>query len=139
SLIQTVGRAARNSEGRVVMYADMMTDSMKKAIEETNRRRGIQEKYNREHGITPTTIKKAVRDLISITKEIAREDLKLRKDPESMDRQELQKLVKKVEDRMRKAAAELDFENAAMLRDEMLRLKEQLADFDRQTGEGGER
>ncbi len=117
----------------------MMTDSMKKAIEETNRRRGIQEKYNREHGITPTTIKKAVRDLISITKEIAREDLKLRKDPESMDRQELQKLVKKVEDRMRKAAAELDFENAAMLRDEMLRLKEQLADFDRQTGEGGER
>ncbi len=126
SLIQTVGRAARNSEGHVIMYADMMTDSMKKAIDETERRRAIQEKYNKEHGITPTTIKKAVRDLISITKEIAKEDLKLKKDPESMDKNELKKLIEKVETKMRKAAAELDFESAAMLRDEMLRLKEQL-------------
>ncbi|MBQ7564379.1 MAG: excinuclease ABC subunit UvrB [Lachnospiraceae bacterium] len=126
SLIQTIGRAARNSEGRVVMYADMMTDSMKKAIGETKRRRALQEEYNKEHGITPTTIKKAVRDLISITKEIAKEDQKLKKDPESMDKDELKKLIKKVEDKMRKAAAELDFETAAMLRDEMLSLKEML-------------
>ncbi len=126
SLIQTIGRAARNSEGHVVMYADSMTDSMNKAISETERRRKLQQAYNEEHGITPTTIKKAVRDLISITKEIAKEDQKLKKDPESMDRKELEKLIKKIEDKMRKAAAELDFETAAMLRDEMLRLKESL-------------
>ncbi len=126
SLIQTIGRAARNSEGHVVMYADMMTDSMEKAISETDRRRAIQQAYNEEHGITPTTIKKAVRDLISITKEIAKEDQKLSKDPESMDKKELEKLIKKVEDKMRRAAAELDFETAAIMRDEMLRLKEYL-------------
>ncbi|MBQ1527513.1 MAG: excinuclease ABC subunit UvrB [Lachnospiraceae bacterium] len=126
SLIQTIGRAARNSEGHVVMYADMMTDSMQRAIDETNRRRKLQEAYNKEHGITPATIKKAVRDLISITKEIAKEDAKLKKDPESMDPKELAELIKKIETRMRKAAAELDFETAAMLRDEMLSLKEEL-------------
>ena len=126
SLIQTIGRAARNSEGHVVMYADMMTDSMQRAIDETNRRRKLQEAYNKEHGITPATIKKAVRDLISITKEIAKEDARLKKDPESMDPKELAELIKKIETRMRKAAAELDFETAAMLRDEMLSLKEEL-------------
>ncbi len=123
SLIQTIGRAARNSEGHVIMYADMMTDSMKRAIDETNRRRDIQQKYNEDNGITPTTIKKAVRDLISITKEIAKEELKFEKDPESMSDKELDALIKKIEKSMKKAAAELDFETAADLRDEMLKLK----------------
>ncbi|MBQ2980726.1 MAG: excinuclease ABC subunit UvrB [Lachnospiraceae bacterium] len=128
SLIQTVGRAARNAEGRVIMYADTITDSMRGAIDETNRRRAIQEKYNEEHGITPTTIKKAVRDLISITKKAVETVDKLEKDPESMDREELIKLIGKVQKQMQKAAAELNFEAAAELRDKMLELKKLLSD-----------
>ena len=120
SLIQTVGRAARNAEGRVIMYADKITDSMEKAITETNRRREIQMKYNEEHGITPTTIKKAIRDLISISKEIAKQEDQLEKDPESMNEKELKKLIAQTEKQMRKAAADLDFENAAFLRDRMM-------------------
>ena len=105
------------------MYADNMTDSMKYAIDETNRRREIQQKYNEEHGITPQTIHKAVRDLIAVTREVAEEQMKFSKDPESMDKEELKTLIDKVEKQMRKAAAELDFENAAMLRDQMIELK----------------
>ncbi len=123
SLIQTVGRAARNASGRVIMYADKMTDSMKIAIEETERRRKIQQEYNEENGITPQTIKKAVRDLIRISKTIAKEELRLEKDPESMSDKELDDLILKVEKQMKKAAAELDFESAAMLRDKMAELK----------------
>lgn len=130
SLIQTIGRASRNAEGHVIMYADVMTRSMKAAIDETNRRRTIQEAYNREHGITPTTIKKAVRDLISITKEAAKSQDKLEKDPESMSKEELEKLVKKLTKSMEKAAADLDFETAARLRDDMLALKAHLVDAD---------
>ena len=126
SLIQTIGRASRNAEGRVIMYADVITRSMKAAIDETNRRRTLQEAYNEEHGITPTTIKKAVRDRISITKEAAGTSRKLEKDPESMSKKELGKLIEKIEKQMRKAAAELDFESAAELRDEMLELKKYL-------------
>ena len=128
SLIQTIGRAARNAEGRVIMYADTITDSMRAAIDETNRRRAIQEKYNEENGITPTTIKKAVRDLISITKKAVETVSKLEKDPESMNREELTKLIGKVQKQMQKAAAELDFEAAAELRDKMLELKKLLKD-----------
>ena len=128
SLIQTIGRAARNSEGHVIMYADNITDSMGKAIKETNRRREIQEKYNEEHGITPTTIKKAVRDLISISKEAESKTQMLEKDPESMSRKEIERLVKKLEKQMRKAAADLDFESAAELRDQMMQLKKHMAD-----------
>ncbi len=123
SLIQTVGRAARNAEGHVVMYADTITDSMRAAIEETNRRRGIQQAYNEEHGITPQTIKKAVRDLISVSKAIAKEELRLEKDPESMSDKELDDLIAKIEKNMKKAAMELDFETAAELRDKMTELK----------------
>ena len=130
SLIQTIGRAARNVEGHVVMYADNMTDSMRAAIEETNRRRGIQQKYNEEHGITPQSIKKAVRDLISISKVIAKEELKFEKDPESMGRQELEKLIAQVEKQMRKAAADLNFEAAAELRDKMVELKIKLKEIE---------
>ena len=126
SLIQTIGRASRNAEGRVIMYADVITRSMKAAIDETNRRRTLQEAYNEEHGITPTTIQKAVRDRISITKEAAGTSRKLEKDPESMSKKELGKLIEKIEKQMRKAAAELDFESAAELRDEMLELKKYL-------------
>ncbi|MBR0165158.1 MAG: excinuclease ABC subunit UvrB [Lachnospiraceae bacterium] len=125
SLIQTIGRAARNSEGHVVMYADQMTDSMQKAIDETNRRRAIQQKYNEEHGITPKTIKKAVRDLISITKKVTKEQVKFEKDPESMDLPELEKLIAEVEKKMRRAATDLDFESAAMLRDQMIELRQE--------------
>lgn len=128
SLIQTVGRAARNSEGHVIMYADKITESMRVAIEETERRRGIQEKYNEEHGITPTSIKKSVRELISITKAAARSIQELEKDPESMDKKELEKLIKEITKKMQKEAAELNFEGAAMLRDQMVALKEQLRD-----------
>ena len=124
SLIQTIGRAARNSRGHVVMYADNMTDSMRKAIDETDRRRAIQEEYNREHNITPTTIHKAVRDLITITKKVAREEVRFEKDPESMNREELEKLIGEVQRGMKKAAAELDFETAAELRDKMIELKQ---------------
>jgi len=126
SLIQTIGRAARNSEGHVIMYADRMTDSMKAAISETNRRRAIQLKYNEDHGITPTTIKKAVRDLISISKSIAKEELRFEKDPESMNAKELEKLVGEIQKKMKQAASELDFETAADLRDKMVELKKQL-------------
>ena len=126
SLIQTVGRAARNSEGRVIMYADMETDSMKACIEETERRREIQSRYNEENGITPTTIKKAVRDLISLSKSVEKSELEFKKDPESMDRKELEKLIKQVEKKMKQAAAELDFETAAYLRDNMMELTRNL-------------
>ena len=130
SLIQTIGRAARNVEGHVVMYADNMTDSMQAAIEETNRRRAIQQKYNEAHGITPQSIKKAVRDLISISKVIAKEEMKFEKDPESMGRQELEKLISQVEKQMRKAAADLNFEAAAELRDKMVELKIKLKEIE---------
>ena len=123
SLIQTVGRAARNAQGHVVMYADTITDSIQITLDETRRRRGIQQKYNEEHGITPQTIKKAVRDLISISKEIAKEEQAFEKDPESMNEKELKKLIATVEKKMRKAAADLNFEAAAELRDKMTELK----------------
>ena len=113
SLIQTIGRAARNADGRVIMYADVMTDSMRRAIDETERRREIQKKYNEEHGITPTTIKKAVRDLIAISKAATESKADMEKDMESMSRKELEKLLKELNKRMHKAAAELDFEQAA--------------------------
>ncbi len=124
SLIQTIGRAARNSEGHVIMYADTVTDSMRRAIEETERRRSIQEAYNEQHGITPQTIKKAVRDLIRISKKVAAEELRMEKDPESMSKTELEKLIQDVSKQMRKAAAELNFEAAAQLRDKMVELKQ---------------
>ncbi len=123
SLIQTIGRAARNSEGHVIMYADSITDSMGAAIEETKRRRDIQQRYNKEHGITPQTIQKSVRDLISISKKVAKEEQKFAKDPESMSRKELEKLIAEVKKKMEKAAADLNFEAAAELRDKMLELK----------------
>ena len=130
SLIQTIGRAARNAEGRVIMYADVMTDSMRIAIDETMRRRALQQKYNEEHGITPKTIKKAVRDLISISKAVAETEEKLEKDPESMSRKELENLIKKVQKQMQTAAADLNFEMAASLRDKMLELKKSLEELD---------
>ena len=123
SLIQTIGRAARNAEGHVIMYADNITDSMDKALTETNRRREIQQKYNNEHGITPTTIKKAVRDLISISKEVDRKISDVEKDPESMDYKELKKLIEKVKKKMARAAAELDFETAIEMRDKLAELR----------------
>ena len=123
SLIQTIGRAARNAEGHVIMYADNITDSMNKALTETNRRREIQQKYNNEHGITPTTIKKAVRDLISISKEVDRKISDVEKDPESMDYKELKKLIEKVKKKMERAAAELDFETAIEMRDKLAELR----------------
>ncbi len=126
SLIQTIGRAARNSEGHVIMYADTVTDSMRMAIDETNRRREIQEAYNKEHGITPKTIHKAVRDLIRISKEVAQEEVRFEKDPESMSAAELEKLIGDIQKKMKKAAADLNFEAAAMLRDQMIELKQQL-------------
>ena len=129
SLIQTIGRAARNSEGHVIMYADTITDSMRLAIDETNRRRAIQEAYNQEHGITPKTIQKSVRELISISREIAQEELRFEKDPESMSKKELEKLIADIDKKMKKAAAELNFELAAELRDKMIELKKQLADL----------
>ena len=129
SLIQTIGRAARNSEGHVVMYADVMTDSMRNAIEETNRRREIQKAYNKEHGITPTTIKKAVRDLIAVSKAVAETEVKLKKDPESMSKKELKNLISQLEKQMRQAAAELNFEEAANLRDRMIEVKKMLLDI----------
>ena len=129
SLIQTIGRAARNSEGHVIMYADTVTDSMRVAIEETKRRRKIQQEYNETHGITPKTIQKSVRDLISISKKVAQESMNFEKDPESMNRKELEKLVKDVTKKMQKAAAELNFEAAAQLRDQMIELKNMLQDL----------
>ena len=128
SLIQTVGRAARNSEGHVIMYADKITDSMRAAIDETARRRKLQQEYNEAHGITPKTIQKAVRDLISISKKVAAEELNFAKDPESMNRKELEKLIAQVKKKMESAAADLNFEAAAELRDQMMHLKEMLRD-----------
>ena len=126
SLIQTVGRAARNSEGHVIMYADEITDSMKNAIDETNRRRALQMKYNEEHGITPETIQKEVRDLISISKQVDKQINEIEKDPESMDRKEIEELINKVKRRMDQAAADLDFETAIEMRDRLTTLKTEL-------------
>ena len=130
SLIQTIGRAARNSEGHVIMYADIITDSMQMAIDETKRRREIQMKYNEEHGITPQTIQKSVRDLISISKKVAAEEMRMEKDPESMSAKELEKLIKDMTKQMKKAAAELNFEAAAELRDKLVDLKKMLNDIE---------
>lgn len=129
ALVQIIGRAARNAEGHVIMYADMMTDSMRNAIDETNRRRSIQQRYNEEHGITPQTIKKAVRDLIRISKKVEETETgDIQKDIESMSRKELEQLVDKIKRKMNTAAAELNFELAANLRDQMLEIKKQLND-----------
>ena len=132
SLIQTIGRAARNSEGHVIMYADTITDSMRVAIEETNRRRQIQQKYNEEHGITPTTIKKAVRDLIAISKAAERNAASEEKELESMSLKELNKLAKELQKKMHQAAAELNFEEAVVLRDRMLQVKTMLLELEGQ-------
>lgn len=129
SLIQTIGRAARNSEGHVIMYADTMTESMEKAISETERRREIQKAYNKEHGITPKTIQKSVRELISISKDIAHKEMQFKKDPEEMDKAELEKLIADIQKKMQKAAAELNFEAAAEYRDKMVELKQMLRDL----------
>ena len=130
SLIQTIGRAARNSEGHVIMYADKITDSMRVAIDETKRRREVQQQYNEEHGITPTTIQKSVRDLIAISKKVAAEEMEFDKDPESMSRKELGKLIGDIQKKMKKAAAELNFEAAAEYRDKMVTLKNMLREID---------
>ncbi len=130
SLIQTIGRAARNAEGHVIMYADTITDSMHLAIEETQRRRKVQMQYNEEHGITPQTIKKSVRDLIAVSKKVAAEELRMEKDPESMSRKELEKLIAELTKQMKKAAAELNFEAAAELRDKLVELKKALNDLE---------
>uniref|UniRef100_UPI0029438390 excinuclease ABC subunit UvrB n=1 Tax=Faecalimonas umbilicata TaxID=1912855 RepID=UPI0029438390 len=130
SLIQTIGRAARNAEGHVIMYADTMTDSMQAAIEETKRRRQVQMEYNEKHGITPKTIHKSVRDLISISKKVSSEEMKLEKDPESMSEKELQAAIKDINKKMKKAAAELNFEVAAELRDQMIEFKKKLLEIE---------
>lgn len=131
SLIQTIGRAARNSEGHVIMYADKITDSMKVAIEETERRRRLQQAYNEEHGITPQTIQKSVRELIAVSKKIAADEVKMEKDPESMSRKELEKLIADIQKKMQKAAAELNFEAAAEYRDHMIKLKNALREIEK--------
>lgn len=131
SLIQTIGRAARNAEGHVIMYADTMTDSMKAAIEETKRRRQVQMEYNEKHGITPKTIHKSVRDLISISKKVSSEEMKLEKDPESMSEKELQAAIKDINKKMKKAAAELNFEVAAELRDQLIEFKKKLLEIEK--------
>ena len=130
SLIQTIGRAARNAGGRVIMYADNMTFSMDKAISETNRRRKIQQAYNEAHGITPTTIQKKVRDLISISKKIEEKPDDMVKDLESMSYNELNAMVKKITKDMHTAAAELNFERAAELRDKMIEVKKHLLELE---------
>ncbi len=130
SLVQTIGRAARNAEGHVIMYADVVTDSMDKAISETNRRREIQMQYNEAHGITPQTIKKAVRDIVRITKKVEASDFDLEKDMESMNRKELEIVVKKLQKKMQAAAADLNFEEAAALRDQMVMVKKQIQDME---------
>lgn len=132
SLIQTIGRAARNADGHVIMYADNITDSMRVAIDETNRRRQIQQEYNEAHGITPTTIKKAVRDLISISKKASAEDKNMDKAPESMDLKELNKLAKDLTKKMQKAAADLNFEEAVVLRDRLVEIKKMLLELERE-------
>jgi excinuclease ABC subunit B len=131
SLVQTIGRAARNSEGRVIMYADTITGSMDRAIRETNRRREIQDAYNQEHGITPTTIKKAVRDLIStVNEDETQERKRTEKDVESMTKKELNAEISKYTKKMNTAAAELNFEMAAQYRDKLKELKVALRDYD---------
>jgi excinuclease ABC subunit B len=130
SLIQTIGRAARNAEGHVIMYADKVTDSMKHAIEETERRRKLQQEYNEAHGITPQTIQKSVRDLIAVSKKIAADEVRMEKDPESMSRKELEKMIADIQKKMQKAAAELNFEAAAEYRDHMIKLKNALRDLE---------
>jgi excinuclease ABC subunit B len=129
SLIQTIGRAARNSEGHVIMYADNMTDSMKKAIDETNRRRNIQQAYNEEHGITPKTIEKSVRELIAVTRQVAAEEMSMERRPEEMDAGELKAYIEKIKAKMEKAAADLNFEVAAEYRDKMIEYKNMLRDL----------
>ena len=124
-----IGRAARNSEGHVIMYADKITDSMRNAIDETERRRRIQQEYNKEHNITPKTIQKSVRDLISVSKKVAQEELNFKKDPESMNKEELTKLIADIQKKMQRAAADLNFEAAAEYRDQMLQLKTMLQDL----------
>ncbi|MCI8410126.1 MAG: excinuclease ABC subunit UvrB [Lachnospiraceae bacterium] len=130
SLIQTIGRAARNADGHVIMYADNITDSMRRAIDETERRRSIQQQYNEEHGITPQTIKKAVRDLIRISKKVEVESLQMEKDPESMSKQELETMINSLSKKMHTAAAELNFELAAQIRDQLIQLKQNLLEFE---------
>ena len=130
SLIQTIGRAARNSEGHVIMYADKITDSMRHAIDETERRRKLQQEYNEAHGITPQTIQKSVRDLIAVSKKIAADEIKMEKDPESMSHKELEKMIADIQKKMQKAAAELNFEAAAEYRDHMIKLKNALRDIE---------
>ena len=130
SLIQTIGRAARNSDGHVIMYADNITDSMRIALDETKRRRAIQQEYNRVHGITPKTIEKSVRELISVSKKVAKEEMNFRRDPESMNKDELTKLIADIRKQMQKAAADLNFEAAAEYRDKMTELKNMLRDLD---------
>ena len=120
SLIQTIGRGPRNAEGRAISYADKITDSMQQTIDETNRRRAKQLAYNEEHGITPTTIQKSVRELISVSKKVAKEEMNFKKDPESMNRDELTKLIADIQKKMQKAAADLHFEAAAEYRDKMV-------------------
>ena len=129
SLIQTIGRAARNSEGHVIMYADKITDSMRVAIEETKRRRAVQMQYNEEHGITPTTIQKSVRDLIAISKKVAKEEMEFAKDPESMSKKELEKVIADIQKKMQKSAAELNFEAAAEYRDSLIKMKQILLEM----------
>ena len=129
SLIQTIGRAARNAEGHVIMYADTITDSMRAALDETQRRREVQMAYNEEHGITPKTIQKAVRDLIAVSKKVAASEVQMEKDPESMGEKELEKLIKELEKQMKKAAADLNFEAAAELRDKLIELKKTLQEI----------
>ena len=129
SLIQTIGRAARNAEGHVIMYADTITDSMRAALDETQRRREVQMAYNEEHGITPKTIQKAVRDLISVSRKVAASELQMEKDPESMSEKELEKLIKELEKQMKKAAADLNFEAAAELRNKLIELKKTLQEI----------
>ena len=130
SLVQTIGRAARNAEGRVIMYADTITDSMDRAISETNRRRAIQMQYNEEHGITPQTIKKAVRDIVRISKKVEASDFDIKKDLESMNRKEIDIVLKNIQKKMNAAAADLNFELAAQLRDQMIEIKKQLQEME---------
>lgn len=139
SLIQTIGRAARNANGRVIMYAENMTDSMKKAMSETQRRRAVQHQYNIEHNITPQTVHKAVRDLISISRKAEQVDFTKEKDIESMSKKELEQLVKKVSKEMHVAAAELNFERAAEMRDTLVQLKQELLELENDSLEEGKK
>ena len=131
ALVQIIGRAARNADGRVIMYADTITESMDKAITETNRRRGIQQKYNEAQGITPQTIKKAVRELVTISKKVNSPDFDVQKDLESMNQKELTMVLRKVEKKMHTAAADLNFEEAAVLRDQLIEIKKQLHELEK--------